>query len=896
MCSKRNPAGTERPAWGRPARFSSTAVILAAALAAPRPAGGFRLVAPSTGAGYDKPANPHTKPPFEHWDLREFDGGRVPWTYLTTGTPDIDGVDGAGKPADVATANAAFTNASADWSAVFWSKVALQASGAGGNRSLSYDQFNVLFFDTASIPGDDVQAINPGNPIPPNPNAVCVTAGPRPPGLGLLETQPQGDDVVRWNAATAQYEITTGQDGTCQTTKNNMGTFGANTHAITGTFFNNRTGVLLEADIALNTAGRTWRSLAHDSSQPGAIDLQTIATHEMGHFLGIHHPAPIGNMNPPGPIMNPFFNAGTKANHELAEDDRDAIRFLYNPDLGDAPDKGAGMYPTAIHDENRKGRKLNGIDLKKPGKGAMHLLGVKTRLPGRNYTYEWLGEDVDGEFTPERKDRYDDGIKTFRVRYERPLAVKATVTVARDNAGNAHTYDNLQNRLTGMVWIDKNQNGWWQLGGGANDEEAFSAVFLPTVPANANATGTTWKTFSWPFPKYTELKHKTLPLWLRARLIWGEGFASGAGVDTSLVGARGAAQLGEVEDYPIPHEQSKQVGVRIQNGTGAFVNGAWLWFAGDVRGLQVSASRVNAVGCPLGAYPTLTLANYDSNEDETYGFVNLTSSNIPPGGWFSVAATEPTSVPLTLLRVGLGLGAQYPVPTPHCAIGVLTDSLLVSVGALDVNLGGFLDTLWDTTSGEWLDGDTVDVSYRVAPSEIPLEHLSPCDPMVSSLPLVELGERWIDPMDGFDFRIGFPGDIDVGQSLLLHVRTSWGKNGNVSEKLFQFPDPFGEALTPVAESPDAPGRALALEVFPNPFNPSTHIRFTLAEPSQVLLMIHDLSGRLVRILEDGERVAGAHEVEWDGRDGAGQPVASGLYFSRLVVGGTIEAQKLMLLR
>jgi len=86
--------------------------------------------------------------------------------------------------------------------------------------------------------------------------------------------------------------------------------------------------------------------------------------------------------------------------------------------------------------------------------------------------------------------------------------------------------------------------------------------------------------------------------------------------------------------------------------------------------------------------------------------------------------------------------------------------------------------------------------------------------------------------------------------------------------------------------------------FPNPFNPKTTIRFQLAGDHAVDLTVVTPSGRVVRHLVNGElHEAGEHEIVFDGRDDAGNELASGVYFAMLSVGGT-ESQltKLTLLK
>lgn len=69
--------------------------------------------------------------------------------------------------------------------------------------------------------------------------------------------------------------------------------------------------------------------------------------------------------------------------------------------------------------------------------------------------------------------------------------------------------------------------------------------------------------------------------------------------------------------------------------------------------------------------------------------------------------------------------------------------------------------------------------------------------------------------------------------------------------------------------------------FPNPFNPATTIRFSLARSGEVSLEIYNILGQPVAEPVDGTLPAGEHDVIWDGRDRDGEPVASGIYIYRL---------------
>jgi hypothetical protein len=83
---------------------------------------------------------------------------------------------------------------------------------------------------------------------------------------------------------------------------------------------------------------------------------------------------------------------------------------------------------------------------------------------------------------------------------------------------------------------------------------------------------------------------------------------------------------------------------------------------------------------------------------------------------------------------------------------------------------------------------------------------------------------------------------------------------------------------------------------PNPFNPRTTIRYSLAREVETQILIYDASGRLVRTLVQAIVPAGNHEVTWNGRNDWGDRAASGVYFYRLRAGAGAETKRMVLLR
>ena len=96
-----------------------------------------------------------------------------------------------------------------------------------------------------------------------------------------------------------------------------------------------------------------------------------------------------------------------------------------------------------------------------------------------------------------------------------------------------------------------------------------------------------------------------------------------------------------------------------------------------------------------------------------------------------------------------------------------------------------------------------------------------------------------------------------------------------------------------------PTETALLANYPNPFNPETWIPYHLAEPAAVTLTIYAIDGQVVRRLDLGHQTTGyyqnkARAAYWDGRNNAGEPVASGLYFYTLTAGKFAATRKMLI--
>jgi hypothetical protein len=93
-----------------------------------------------------------------------------------------------------------------------------------------------------------------------------------------------------------------------------------------------------------------------------------------------------------------------------------------------------------------------------------------------------------------------------------------------------------------------------------------------------------------------------------------------------------------------------------------------------------------------------------------------------------------------------------------------------------------------------------------------------------------------------------------------------------------------------------PVSTLLLDNYPNPFNSTTIISFSLKNESAAIVQILDLRGRVIRSLSSGTFSAGRHLVRWKGFDDQGQETRSGVYFYRLRAGDFTITKKMTLLR
>jgi FlgD Ig-like domain len=105
---------------------------------------------------------------------------------------------------------------------------------------------------------------------------------------------------------------------------------------------------------------------------------------------------------------------------------------------------------------------------------------------------------------------------------------------------------------------------------------------------------------------------------------------------------------------------------------------------------------------------------------------------------------------------------------------------------------------------------------------------------------------------------------------------------------------FGLAPTGVGDGPRK--QELSVVAYPNPFNPTTTIRYVVPATGRVVITIHDARGAYVAMLLDEKKTTGEHTISWDGHNSRGDIVSSGVYFAKALFAGEQQSSKLVLVK
>ena len=129
--------------------------------------------------------------------------------------------------------------------------------------------------------------------------------------------------------------------------------------------------------------------------------------------------------------------------------------------------------------------------------------------------------------------------------------------------------------------------------------------------------------------------------------------------------------------------------------------------------------------------------------------------------------------------------------------------------------------------------------------------------------------------------------LDANGNLVFHDNITSGVPPNLISQVLSL-------LT--AESEIVPFDFEIYQNHPNPFNPTTTLRYALPEDAQVNIIIYDMMGRIVKTLVNSSQTAGYKSIRWNATNDRNEPVSAGLYLYTIQAGEFRQTKRMVLLK
>jgi mannose/cellobiose epimerase-like protein (N-acyl-D-glucosamine 2-epimerase family) len=234
-----------------------------------------------------------------------------------------------------------------------------------------------------------------------------------------------------------------------------------------------------------------------------------------------------------------------------------------------------------------------------------------------------------------------------------------------------------------------------------------------------------------------------------------------------------------------------------------------------------------------------------------------------------------------LLRLAAGVGGHFEVafaPVSGSPPSIIVNTARIDFGDIPVTVP-YRDTTFYVTN---IGGSEDSIAVSLDPVNVSPEAAISVSPEAFSLPA--------GASQGVTFRITpslLPENTVYNAVVMIDSR--FGSGTTHFEKTMKFA--VVPAPTDVAAEENLPSDFTLLQNFPNPFNPSSTIRFGLPHRSRVDLAVYNTLGQRVRTLLQGDQEAGFHDVRVEG-----EGLASGVYIYRLAAEGTVVTRRMLLVR
>ena len=186
--------------------------------------------------------------------------------------------------------------------------------------------------------------------------------------------------------------------------------------------------------------------------------------------------------------------------------------------------------------------------------------------------------------------------------------------------------------------------------------------------------------------------------------------------------------------------------------------------------------------------------------------------------------------------------------------------------------------------------------YKTVISDVGLKFVIPSSGSLGEIKVSNtVTNEWEELTFDFSSHIGLPEAIGIDQ---IVVFPDFDLGGRTQDNIIYFDNIsfYSNSVGVDNRSETFPQGFVLEQNFPNPFNPSTTIRYELPEDGLVNVTIYDMMGRQVSTLVSSQQAAGYKSIQWNATNDFGKPVSAGVYLYQIQAGEFVQTKKMVLLK
>ena len=186
--------------------------------------------------------------------------------------------------------------------------------------------------------------------------------------------------------------------------------------------------------------------------------------------------------------------------------------------------------------------------------------------------------------------------------------------------------------------------------------------------------------------------------------------------------------------------------------------------------------------------------------------------------------------------------------------------------------------------------------YKTVISDVGLKFVIPSSGSLGEIKVANtVTNAWEELTFDFSSHIGLPEAIGIDQ---IVVFPDFDLGGRTQDNIIYFDNIsfYSNSVGIDNRSETFPQGFVLEQNFPNPFNPSTTLRYELPEDGLVNVTIYDMMGRQVSTLVSSHQTAGYKSIQWNATNDFGKPVSAGVYLYQIQAGEFVQTKKMVLLK